>query len=142
MSDVQRFNHRKLLNRIPQESGVLLLNVERFTPSELVLVEGRSRADFSHVNRVGGGTIGSDRQSLEAWHRAYYQTFRTYHDSQRFVGKDENMMATTCLETDLCLLLEPSYYQGWLGQYKEFFKLQDWLIGDLPGENYVRLHII
>ena len=87
MSDVQRFNHRKLLNRIPLESGVLLLNVERFTPSELVLVEGRSRADFSRVNRVGGGTIGSDRQSLEAWHRAYYQTFRTTTTARGLWGK-------------------------------------------------------
>ena len=77
MSDVQRFNHRKLLNRIPQESGVLLLNVERFTPSELVLVEGRSRADFSRVNRL----------SLEAWHRAYYQTFRTTTTARGLWGK-------------------------------------------------------
>ena len=109
---MQRFNHRKLLNRIPQESGVLLLNVDRFTQSELVLVGGKSQADFSHVNRVGGGTIGCDRQSLEAWHRDYYNTFRAYHHTGRFVGKDENMMATTCLETDLCLLLQPSYYQA------------------------------
>ena len=90
----------------------MLLNVDRFTQSELVLVGGKSQADFSHVNRVGGGTIGCDRQSLEAWHRDYYNTFRAYHHTGRFVGKDENMMATTCLETDLCLLLQPSYYQA------------------------------
>ena len=41
MIDIQRFNHRKLINRIPEESGVLLLNVDRFTSSELQLVDGR-----------------------------------------------------------------------------------------------------
>ena len=47
-------------------------------------------------------------------------------------------MATTCLETELCLVVEPSYYQG---RYKEWFKLQDWLLGHLPGENCTRLNI-
>ena len=75
---IQRFNHRKLINRIPEESGVLLLNVDRFTPSELQLVDGRSLADFSRVNRIGAGTMGGDLSSVLAWHRAYYDTFQSY----------------------------------------------------------------
>ena len=141
-TDVQRYNHMKLLNRLPEESGVLLLNVDKFTEEDLVLVEGQSNVDFSHVHRVGGGTIGCDKTSLEVWHEAFYSTFRRYLDTGKFVGKDENMMATTCIETELCLLVEPSYTPGYLwGVWKEFFKLQDWLIGDLPHENYSRLRV-
>ena len=108
----EQLSFQKLLSRLPEEKGVLLLNVNRFTPSELLLENGKSLVDFSRVNRVGGGTIGCDRLSLEAWHRAYYETFRSYRNTQRFVGNDESLMATTCLETDLCLLVEPSYYLG------------------------------
>ena len=121
------------MNRIPSESGILLLSVGRFTEEERKLEKGKSLADFSRTVRLGGGTIGCDRESLAAWHKAYYQTVRSYLDRDLFAGKDQNMMATTCLETDLCLLVNSD-----IGNW---FKLQDWLIGNLPGESYQRLAV-
>ena len=122
-----------MVHRIPEESGVLLLNIERFTEEEKHLVEGRSLTNFQSKVRIGGGTIGCDKVSLEAWHKAYYETFARFIGEKMFAGKDQNMMATTCLETELCLLVYSD-----LGQW---FKLQDWLIGNLPNENYERLNI-
>ena len=121
-----------MVNRTPEESGILLLNVERFTEEEKYLQEGRSLTNFQSKVRIGGGTIGCDRSSLEAWHKAYYATFQRFLAEKKFAGKDQNIMATTCLETDLCLLV---YGPG------QWFKLQDWLIGNLPDENYERLNI-
>ena len=120
-----------MVNRTPEESGVLLLNIERFTEEEKHLQKGRSLTNFQSKVRIGGGTIGCDRISLEAWHKAYYETFERHIAEKLFAGKDQNIMATTCLETGLCLLV---YSNG--GQW---FKLQDWLIGNLPNENYERL---
>ena len=122
-----------MVNRIPEESGILLLNIERFTEDETQLQEGRSFTDFQSKTRIGGGTIGCDESSLAAWHKAYYGTLERYVREKKFAGKDQNIMATTCLETDLCLLV---YTDQW-----EWFKLQDWLIGNLPDENYERLNI-
>ena len=122
-----------LINRIPTDSGVLLLSVQEFTEQEKVLHNGKSEADFSHVDRIGGGTIGCDRAGLESWHTAYYATMRRYLHNNLFLGKDQNMMATTCLETDLCLMVH--------GDYGNWFKLQDWLIGNLPSENYHRFNL-
>ena len=122
------------MNRIPSESGILLLSVGRFTEQERKLEKGKSLADFSRTVRLGGGTIGCDRDSLESWHEAYYQTVRSYLDRGLFAGKDQNMMATTCLETGLCLLLN--------SDTGHWFKLQDWLIGNLPEEDYQRLEIL
>ena len=122
-----------MVNRTPQLSGILLLNVERFTEEEKILVNGKSEKDFSKSIKLGGGTIGCDRTSLDAWHQAYYSTMRSYLKRNLFAGKDQNMMATCCLETDLCLLLD-SDVNNW-------FKLQDWLIGNLPNENYQRLSL-
>ena len=57
------------------------------------------------MDRIGGGTIGSDPASLARWHAAYYALVERFKGEGRFLGKDQNIMATTCLETDLCLLL-------------------------------------
>ena len=130
---LQNFNHKKLINRVPEDSGILLLSVGRFTEEEKQLQNGKSEADFSKTVKLGGGTIGCDRPSLQAWHKAYYNTMRSYLQRNLFAGKDQNMMATCCLETDLCLLLN-SDLNNW-------FKLQDWLIGNLPNENYQRLSL-
>ena len=107
--------------------------MERFTEDEKRLDHGKSLADFSKTVRLGGGTIGCDRESVEAWHMAYYATMRSYLERNLFAGKDQTMMATTCLETDLCLIVH--------GNYGNWFKLQDWLIGNLPSENYQRLYL-
>ena len=122
-----------MVNRTPKESGVLLLNIERFTEEEKQLQEGRSLTNFQYKNRIGGTTIGVDKISLEAWHKAYYETFARYIAEKSFAGKDQNIMATTCLETDLCLLV--------YSHHRQWFKLQDWLIGNLPNENYERLNV-
>ena len=118
---------------MPEDSGVLLLSVGVFTEEERQLVDGRSLADFSKAVRLGGGTIGCDSASLEEWHRAYYATLRSYLERDLFLGKDQNMMATTCLESSLCLLLNSDIHT--------WFKLQDWLIGNLPDESYQRLNV-
>ena len=122
-----------MVNRTPEESGVLLLNIERFTEEEKHLQKGRSLTNFQSKVRIGGGTIGCDKISLEAWHRAYYKTFERSIAEQKFAGKDQNIMATTCLETDLCLFV--------YSDLANWFRLQNWLIGDLQNENVERLNI-
>ena len=54
--------------------------------------------------RLGGGTIGGTKKSLKAWHKKYYENFRLGLDAGKFVGKDQDVMAATCLETDMCLI--------------------------------------
>jgi hypothetical protein len=125
------YNHQVMVRNIPQESGVLLLSVEDFTEEEKILKEGKSLADFSLVDRIGGGTIGCDQESLGRWHDAYYRTMRGYLEKGRFIGKDQSLMATTCLETDLCLLVEGD---------KHWFRLQKWFRGKRE-EKVVRMNI-
>jgi len=124
------YNNQVLVKRIPQEKGVLLLSVEQFTEEEKELTDGKSLVDFTHKNRIGGGTICCDRDSLERWHAAFYSTVRSYVEAGRFVGKDQSMMATTCLETDLCMLVLSG----------DWFRLQPWLRGDVQ-DDYTRLDI-
>ena len=92
------YNHQQLVHRIPEDKGVLLLSAVPFTEEEKTLTNGKSTADFSPVARLGGGTIGCDKESLDIWHTAFYKAIQNYLEEGRFMGKDQNMMATTCLE--------------------------------------------
>ena len=71
--------------------------------------------------------------ALEAWHSAFYAVLRRELGRGKFVGKDQNVMAATCLETRLCLLVGAAT--------GDWFMLQDWLIGNLPQIAYQRLDV-
>ena len=112
-----QYNHQTMVRIMPEEKGVLLLSVENFTEEEKMLEAGKSLAD-----RIGGGTIGCDQHSLERWHNAYYGTMRSYMKMGKFIGKDQSMMATTCLKSDMCLLVRapPDHW----------FWMQEWFRGE------------
>ena len=112
------YNHNFLVRNIPEEKGVLLLSVENFTTEEFRV----ENSDFSLVDRIGGGTIGSDKETLERWYKEYYGTVRKYLQMGRFIGKDQSMMATTCLKSDMCLLVRapPDHW----------FWMQEWFRGE------------
>jgi len=115
------FNYQLLIRIIPEEKGVLLLSVESFTKEE------NGESDFSLVDRIGGTTIGCDKESVGMWYEAYYRTVREYLQMGRFIGKDQNMMATACLESDMCLLLHED--KDWLST-EHWFMMQEWFRGE------------
>ena len=112
---------------MPKDKGALLLNIQPFTEKERRLEDSVSTADFSNVMRIGGGAIGCDLDSVYKWHSAYYRTFQQYVDRGQFVGKDQNLMASVCVETGMCLLVEVKNPNS----DTEWFKLQEWFRGDL-----------
>ena len=78
------------------------------------------------------GRIGSSPESLAAWHSAYYAMVKRYQRGGRFLGKDQSVMASTCLHSPgLCLLVR--------SDISHWFALHDWLRGEGPWGNYSRL---
>ena len=94
-----------MIRQVPDEEGILLLSLIPFTNEEKQLVNGKCTSTFTTLVRLGGGTIGGTRASLEKWHKAYYDNFNYLLRTGQFLGKDQDIMAKTCLETDLCLLV-------------------------------------
>ena len=72
------------------------------------------------------------KKSLESWQTAFYSTIKNYLQRGMFIGKDQNMMATACLETDLCLLVK--------GEIWNWFLLQSWFKGEIR-RDYNRLNL-
>ena len=62
--------------------------------------------------------IGFDKESISEWHEKYFQVFRDYIDRGMFVGKDQNLMSTVCLETNMCLFIRS---QGDWYQLRNYF---------------------
>jgi hypothetical protein len=54
--------------------------------------------DFQRCVRIGGGILGSDVAGWRRWDAAYEDMFRRYLDAGRFVGKDQEIMASMILD--------------------------------------------
>jgi hypothetical protein len=53
--------------------------------------------------------FGGTAEAVRRWAELYYQVLEEYADRQWFVGKDQNMMNSLCLEhRGTCTLVEPS----------------------------------
>jgi len=127
-------NRERLMNNFPFQKGILLLEIYPFTDEELVLQNGTSNADFSKVNRIGGGMIGGEKQEIQKWFTQYYTTMERYLSEGKFVGKDQSVMATSCLETNLCLMVPAQSIPDLLGRVtsdKDWFFLQKFFRGDV-----------
>ncbi|XP_023345177.1 uncharacterized protein LOC111714327 [Eurytemora carolleeae] len=119
------WNGELMMKRLPKEAGILLLGVGAFSPEELVIENGTSLADFSKVDRIGGGMFGGSLENVQKWSKMYYTTLKRYFLSSRFGGKDQSVMATTCLQSDICLIL---------GDTPRWFLLQEYYMGRIPDE--------
>jgi hypothetical protein len=84
---IQRF---PLEERIP-EGHMTLLQLVPFSEGETV------NTDFQLVNRVGGGIQAADAETWRWWSIQYDIMMLRYQISDRFVGKDQSLMASLCL---------------------------------------------
>jgi len=128
------YNGEKIMNNFPFQRGILLLQINQFREEELQTVNNISQVDFSHVNRIGGGMIGGDVEAIKKWNILFYQTLQKYLSSGRFGGKDQSVMATTCIQTNLCLLVQAPQLTNILGMPlgdKDWFYLQKFYRGDV-----------
>ena len=78
---------------------MLLLSIEPFNACELE-TDSRGRAAFlsSLSHRIGGGNFGGDADAIRNWYKRYYEMLIDYHREGLFVGKDQPIMASVCLQ--------------------------------------------
>ena len=87
---------------------ITLLNIENFDEEDFILKGGLPNS-FLTKNRVGGGIICAHKDIFEKWYSSYYQLLEYFIKINRFIGKDQSIMATLCiLDKDLINLVKPN----------------------------------
>ena len=85
-------------NKIPTDR-MLLLNIEPF-------LEGDT--DFKNVNRIGGTILAASAPTWRTWSEKYDSVLESYVKANRFVGKDQSIMASITMEApELISLVKP-----------------------------------
>jgi hypothetical protein len=82
---------------IPQ-GKMLILEIDPLRP-ENCRIEGGIPGRFDGTATFGGGILASDKEGWIRWSKAYDAMLVRYHLAGRFVGKDQNIMASVLLES-------------------------------------------
>ena len=114
------------IQRFPMEQFIpagkmTLLQMGDFQPDDTV------DTVFRDVHRVGGGIQAADSETWKWWSIQYDNMMVRYQLSNRFVGKDQNLMASLCLLHPERIVLVPTH-EKFNGHAKWF-----WLLFYLSG---------
>ena len=119
------FSNFAVADRVPNDR-MLLLQIDPFTEDDCVLQEDGLYGNFTKKNRIGGGIQAGTAKMWHIWSEKYDQMMARYIAANRFIGKDQSIMASVILEEPEKALLIKSY-----GYYKHphnlWFFLGLWL---------------
>ena len=101
----------------------------QFDPSDLYVdASGKCMTDFSHKNRLAGGIFVLHKSVAFEWFEVYKDTLYEYKYRTWFAGKDQNVLATACIEFPTICTIVPS--DGAPGN--EWYTLIYYMFGLMP----------
>jgi hypothetical protein len=108
-----------------------------FEPSDLIIsANGSCMTPFTDRNRVCGCAFLVTKRVAHVFRDIYLATFDEYVDRGWFVGKDQNLMNTACVENArLFRFVRPDPNIG-----DRWFTLAYYIMGLMPDAGMVRLH--
>lgn len=84
---------------------MLMLSIDPFRQEDLERDVWGIPGMFGERATLGGGILASDTEGWRAWAAAYDRMLMRYWLSGRFIGKDQNIMASVALEhPELCVV--------------------------------------
>jgi len=86
------------LGKMIPKGKMLLLQIDPFKEEDFSRDENGIAGNFGTRSTFGGGILASDIEGWNQWNRAYDEMFLRYYLAGRFVGKDQNIMASMILE--------------------------------------------
>lgn len=108
---------------LPRHS-VILMMMYPFVDEELEVDAHTmaSRSTFVNVDRIAGTSFGGTRDAVIAWSSAFYTVLARLLRTGVFAGKDQNVMAMTCVESpQLCYFIKPRKTSRYSGNVWWFF---------------------
>jgi hypothetical protein len=114
-----------LANRI-EKGKMTFLQIVEFTK------EDTWEKDFQYENHIGGGIQAADKDTWLWWYDEYDRMLQIFLETKKFVGKDQNILASCYLANPdkFTLVVPPSSMDG----FSKWFWLLLWLSGksDFP----------
>jgi hypothetical protein len=109
-----------LASRI-EKGKMTFLQVEKFLP------EDTWNKDFQREDHLGGGIQAADKETWLWWYDEYDKMLQTFLNAKKFVGKDQNILASCYLSNPekYRLIVPPPKMDG----YSLWFWLLLWLSG-------------
>jgi hypothetical protein len=115
LDKIRNWPNPKKVSLIPRDK-ICLTQTGTFPILCCKLMEnGLTEKEFTNVPASIGGTmfIGS-KEAVNEWHCKYYQTLQKFVDNNRFIGKDQNIMANIYIAyPDLVAKFDPNYGDPW-----------------------------
>jgi hypothetical protein len=100
---LQRFPTKDLIPR----GKMLVLNIDPLLNTDFIEGADGIRGDFGTRATFGGGILASDIEGWNRWSKAYDAMFMRYYLAGRFVGKDQNIMASMILhDSELAIYIK------------------------------------
>jgi glycosyltransferase involved in cell wall biosynthesis len=126
IAKLQRFPIRSL---IPSEKMVVL-QIDALNVDDCSIDEWGIPGRFDSVATFGGGILASGIEGWKRWSKAYDAMLIRYHLAGRFIGKDQNIIASMIIETPslAAVVKRPST----LGPINGWFYLLLFLGGNQP----------
>ena len=117
IQNLQGFPARSYIPR----GRMLVLQIDPFHEKDCKKDIYGIHGEFSHSSSVGGGILASDRPGWIRWSKEYDAMLLRYYLANRFIGKDQNIMASMLLEKPelAAIVMRPSK----LGPIKGWFYL-------------------
>jgi hypothetical protein len=87
-------NARSLVPVLKNNNTVYFMLIEHFTRQEMI-------GNFQYttgMDRIAGNMFGGHGSAVRSWSSLYYTVFNEYVKKGWFVGKDQNIMNTLCVE--------------------------------------------
>ena len=83
--------------RIPL-NRMLVLQIDPFQEADSIEGANGIYGNFGTCSRVGGGILASGIEGWSTWSKAYDAVLLKYLHAGRFIGKDQNIMASAIME--------------------------------------------
>lgn len=87
---------------------------EPFEADDLIVDEhGKCMTDFRFKDRLAGGLFLLHRSFARPWNQRYLSMMQEYKRRDWFVGKDQNLLATMCIERPVdCMIVSSTWTPG------------------------------
>lgn len=129
----EKYTNRNWIDLTPPQhvrslKGIFFVNLYPFTSEQTYLNSmGHSEFDFSNENHIAGAIFGGQRESMKEWESKYLGVFRLHVELGRFVGKDQTVYASTCIENmGFCHYVKPR-----ADLYDVWFNMIPFIVGEM-----------